>query len=148
MEVWQSLVDCAGLENRKAVKRLRGSNPLTSSCEWSFGRLGVCDGLKIRRTWFDSTRFHNEEINALVAQQLARLSYTQRVAGASPAESTKRWEYSSAGRTSVSKTEGRGFKPFCSRKKEHGVCSSVGRAPECGSRGHGFESHHSPQMLQ
>ena len=95
----------------------RGSNPLTSSSEWSFGRLGVCDGLKIRRTWFDSTRFHNEEINALVAQQLARLSYTQRVAGASPAESTTRWEYSSAGRTSVSKTEGRGFKPFCSRKR-------------------------------
>ena len=95
----------------------RGSNPLTSSREWNFGRHGVCDGLKIRRTWFDSTRFHNEEINALVAQQLARLSYTQRVAGASPAESTTRWEYSSAGRTSVSKTEGRGFNPFCSRKR-------------------------------
>ena len=95
----------------------RGSNPLTSSREWNFGRHGVCDGLKIRRTWFDSTRFHNEEINALVAQQLARLSYTQRVAGASPAESTTRWEYSSAGRTSVSKTEGRGFEAFCSCKK-------------------------------
>ena len=90
MEVWQSLVDCASLENWKAVKRLRGSNPLTSSSEWSFGRLGVCDGLKIRRTWFDSTRFHNKEMNALVAQQLARLSYTQVVAGASPAESTAR----------------------------------------------------------
>ena len=25
---------------------------------WSFGRLGVCAGLKIPRTWFDSMRFH------------------------------------------------------------------------------------------
>ena len=25
---------------------------------WSFGRHGVCAGLKILRTWFDSTRFH------------------------------------------------------------------------------------------
>ena len=26
---------------------------------WNFGRLGVCAGLKILRTWFDSTRFHS-----------------------------------------------------------------------------------------
>ena len=35
----------------------RGSNPLGDT-KWSFGRLGVCAGLKILRTWFDSTRLH------------------------------------------------------------------------------------------
>ena len=27
----------------------------------------------------------------------------------------------------------------------HGECSSVGRAPGCGSGGRGFDPHHSPQ---
>lgn len=27
---------------------------------WNLGRGGLCDGLKIHRMWFDSTRFHND----------------------------------------------------------------------------------------
>lgn len=30
-EVWQSLVDCSGLENRHTVKGIVGSNPTTSA---------------------------------------------------------------------------------------------------------------------
>ena len=35
---------------------------------WSFGRRGVCDGLKIHRTWFNSARLRN----MVVVAQLAR----------------------------------------------------------------------------
>lgn len=35
-----------------------GSSPHRNT-EWSFGRPGVCAGLKILRTWFDSTRLHH-----------------------------------------------------------------------------------------
>ncbi len=34
------------------------------------------------------------------------------------------------------------------RKDSDGECSSVGRAPGCGSGGRGFETHHSPQNLK
>lgn len=30
----------------------------------------------------------------------------------------------------------------------HGGCSSVGRAPDCGSGGRGFETHHPPQKFK
>ena len=81
---WRVVADCKSVAPRLSKVRILPFPQV----KWSFGRLGVCDGLKIRKTWFDSTRFHNKEMNALVAQQLAHLSYTQRVAGASPAEST------------------------------------------------------------
>ena len=35
-----------------------GSSPHRNT-KWSFGRSGICAGLKILRTWFDSTRLHN-----------------------------------------------------------------------------------------
>lgn len=35
-----------------------GSIPSGATSVRSFGRLGVCAGLKIPRTWFDSTRLH------------------------------------------------------------------------------------------
>ena len=63
----------------------RGSNPLGDT-KRSFGRLGVCAGLKILRTWFDSTRLHY--MVAIV---------------------------------------------------------QLGRTPDCGSGGHGFEPRSSPQ---
>ena len=31
------------------------------------------------------------------------------------------------------------------RRHKYGDCSSVGRVEDCGSFGHGFESHHSPK---
>ena len=34
-----------------------GSSP-SGTAFWNFGRSGLCDRLKIYRTWFDSTRFH------------------------------------------------------------------------------------------
>ena len=36
--------------------------------DWSFGRRGVCVGLKIRRTWFNSARLRNMVIVALSAR--------------------------------------------------------------------------------
>lgn len=35
-----------------------GSIPSGATSVRSFGRLGVCAGLKIPKTWFDSTRLH------------------------------------------------------------------------------------------
>ena len=32
------------------------------------------------------------------------------------------------------------------RRHKYGVCSSVGRAEDCGSSCHGFKSHHSPEI--
>ena len=77
------LVYCTGLENRQAATSQRfesfslrklalshngsaadsgsasgGSIPSRATSVRSFGRLGVCAGLKIPRTWFDSTRLH------------------------------------------------------------------------------------------
>ena len=40
---------------RTSVSGVRVSH---ESQHWRFGRLGVCAGLKIPRTWFDSTRLH------------------------------------------------------------------------------------------
>ena len=48
---------------------------------------------------------------------------------------------------SVSKTEGRRFEPFCFCKI-NGVCSSVGRAPDCGSGGHRFETCQTPNNVR
>lgn len=47
---------------------LCNENRDTPVVQWSFGRLGVCDGLKIHRTWFNSTRLRN----MVVVAQLAR----------------------------------------------------------------------------
>ena len=77
------MVYCTGLENRQAATSQRfesfslrklalshngsaadsgsargGSIPSGATSVRSFGRLGVCAGLKIPRTWFDSTRLH------------------------------------------------------------------------------------------
>lgn len=77
------MVYCTGLENRQAATSQRfesfslrklalshngsaadsgsargGSIPSGATSVRSFGRLGVCAGLKILRTWFDSTRLH------------------------------------------------------------------------------------------
>lgn len=77
------MVYCTGLENRQAATSQRfesfslrklalshngsaadsgsasgGSIPSGAASVRSFGRLGVCAGLKIPRTWFDSTRLH------------------------------------------------------------------------------------------
>ena len=52
------MVDCTGLENRQA-ETSQGFESL-SLRRGNFGRLGVCAGLKILRTWFDSTRFHSK----------------------------------------------------------------------------------------
>lgn len=77
------MVYCTGLENRQAATSQRfesfslrklalshngsaadsasargGSIPSGATSVRSFGRLGVCAGLKIQRTWFDSTRLH------------------------------------------------------------------------------------------
>ncbi len=81
---WRAVADCKSV----APGLSWFESHLLHKSKWSFGRLGVCDGLKIRRTWFDSTRFHNKEIHALVTQQLARLPYTQVVAGSIPAKGT------------------------------------------------------------
>ena len=51
------MVDCTGFENRQ-TETSQGFESL-SLRRGNFGRLGVCAGLKILRTWFDSTRFHN-----------------------------------------------------------------------------------------
>ena len=77
------LVYCTSLENRQAATSQRfesfslrklalshngsaadsgsasgGSIPSGATSVRSFGRLGVCAGLKIPKTWFDSTRLH------------------------------------------------------------------------------------------
>ena len=77
------LVYCTGLENRQTATSQRfesfslrklalshngsaadsgsasgGSIPSGATSVRSFGRLGVCAGLKIPKTWFDSTRLH------------------------------------------------------------------------------------------
>lgn len=77
------MVNCTSLENRQAATSQRfesfslrklalshngsaadsgsasgGSIPSGATSVRSFGRLGVCAGLKIPRTWFDSTRLH------------------------------------------------------------------------------------------
>lgn len=77
------MVYCTGLENRQTATSQRfesfslrklalshngsaadsgsasgGSIPSGATSVRSFGRLGVCTGLKIPRTWFESTRFH------------------------------------------------------------------------------------------
>ena len=58
----------------------RGSNPLGDT-KRSFGRLGVCAGLKILRTWFDSTRLH---YMVAVVQLVERRNVDPVVAGSSP----------------------------------------------------------------
>ena len=77
------MVDGTGLENRQTATSQRfesfslrklalshngsaadsgsasgGSIPSGATSVRSFGRLGVCAGLKIPKTWFDSTRLH------------------------------------------------------------------------------------------
>lgn len=77
------MVYCTGLENRQTATSQRfqsfslrklalshngsaadsgsasgGSIPSGATSVRSFGRLGVCAGLKIPKTWFDSTRLH------------------------------------------------------------------------------------------
>ena len=77
------LVYCTGLENRQTATSQRfesfslrklalshngsavdsgsasgGSIPSRATSVRSFGRLGVCAGLKIPKTWFESTRLH------------------------------------------------------------------------------------------
>lgn len=77
------MVYCTGLENRQTATSQRfesfslrklalshngsaadsgsasgGSIPSGATSVRSFGRLGVCTGLKIPRTWFESTRLH------------------------------------------------------------------------------------------
>lgn len=42
----------------------------------------------------------------------------------------------------------KGFGHLSGSKAIYGVCSSVGRAPGCGSGGHGFDSHQTPFKLQ
>ena len=63
----------------------RGSNPLGDT-KWSFGRLGVCAGLKILRTWFDSTRLH---YMVTVVQLVERRNVGPVVAGSSPVRHPK-----------------------------------------------------------
>ena len=43
---------------RRYERRGREFESLTSHQPWRLGRLGVCAGLKILRTWFESTRLH------------------------------------------------------------------------------------------
>ena len=46
-----------------------GSSPGTPT-QWSFGRRGVCVGLKIRRTWFNSARLRRHGENSSVGQSI------------------------------------------------------------------------------
>ena len=46
-----------------------GSSP-GALTKWSFGRRGVCVGLKIRRTWFNSARLRRHGENSSVGQSI------------------------------------------------------------------------------
>ena len=88
------MVYCTGLENRQAATSQRfesfslrklalshngsaadsgsasgGSIPSGATSVRSFGRLGVCAGLKIPRTWFDSMRLHFKNSGVLQWQR-------------------------------------------------------------------------------
>ena len=83
------LVYCTGLENQRAVKSPKGSNPLASSflmrCSPAATRAD-CKSAAIRLRGFESRHLNDGSIVR---------------------------KYSSVGRMSVSKTEGRRFEPFC-----------------------------------
>lgn len=114
------LVYCTGLENRQTATSQRfesfslrklalshngsaadsgsasgGSIPSGATSVRSFGRLGVCAGLKIPKTWFDSTRLHlknrecsNGNEGGLEFLELAKNPLSDDFVGSSPTSRT------------------------------------------------------------
>ena len=70
---WQNV----GLQNRRSEVRI-----LLLLLTWNLGRHGVCAGLKILRTWFESMRFH--QIWSWQFSWLECLIVAQVVTGSSP----------------------------------------------------------------
>ena len=82
---------CRSKEGWWSTKPVMEVRILPGVQNWNFGRLGVCDGLKIHRTWFNSTRLRD----MVVVAQLARaLDCGSGGRGFEPIHSPKR-EYSS-----------------------------------------------------
>ena len=124
---------------------------------WSFGRRGVCDGLKIHRTWFNSARLRNMVVVAQLARApdcgsggrgfeplhspkreyssvAERMAVNHRVVGSSPSIPANR-KYGRAvyGGTPLrcwTPQGSRKFESFCFREDKLSGCSPVG--PRCG----------------
>ena len=115
---------------------------------WSFGRLGVCDGLKIHRTRFNSARLRDMVVVAQLARApdcgsggrgfeplhspkreyssvVERMAVNHRVVGSSPSIPANKRSGGEAANVSVCRTDIRGFESLSELKR---LFSSTGRA--------------------